>query len=90
MRSAAHHIADAAELLGRSLYRSNKDEARQTWIVLDFVDVVVHVFDPAARAYYDLEMLWGDAERVLWRPRAPAKKTPSASGARKPRTTRDK
>lgn len=34
------------------------------WICLDFVDVVVHVFEPASRAYYDLELLWADASRV--------------------------
>ncbi|HYE97224.1 MAG TPA: ribosome silencing factor [Rubricoccaceae bacterium] len=31
------------------------------WIVLDYFDLVVHVFDPALRAHYDLERLWGDA-----------------------------
>src|SRR5690606_17309595 len=36
------------------------------WIVLDYFDLVVHVFDPELRAYYSLERLWGDAptERV--------------------------
>jgi ribosome-associated protein len=34
------------------------------WISLDFVDVVVHVFDGATRAHYDLENLWGDALKV--------------------------
>lgn len=33
------------------------------WIALDFVDVVVHVFTPDARSYYDLEQLWNDAPR---------------------------
>jgi ribosome-associated protein len=33
------------------------------WICLDFVDVVVHVFDGITRAHYDLEHLWGDAPR---------------------------
>lgn len=41
------------------------DDAR--WLVLDFVDVVAHLFDPELRAYYDLEMLWGDGQRVNWR-----------------------
>lgn len=31
------------------------------WIVLDYFDLVVHVFDPELRAHYDLERLWGDA-----------------------------
>jgi ribosome-associated protein len=34
------------------------------WILVDFVDVVVHLFDPEAREYYDLELLWGDAEKL--------------------------
>ena len=31
------------------------------WIVLDYFDLAVHVFDPESRAHYDLERLWGDA-----------------------------
>jgi len=31
------------------------------WVLLDFVDVVVHVFQPKVRVYYDIERLWGDA-----------------------------
>ncbi len=34
-----------------------------SWICLDYVDFVVHIFDPETRDYYDLELLWGDAER---------------------------
>ena len=36
------------------------------WLVLDFVDVVVHLFTPATRAHYDLEMFWGDAPQIDW------------------------
>lgn len=36
------------------------------WILLDYVDVVVHVFKKDRRSFYDLEQLWGDAEiRVI-------------------------
>ena len=34
------------------------------WIILDYGDVVIHLFDAEARAYYDLEGLWGGAKRV--------------------------
>ncbi|HET9671939.1 MAG TPA: ribosome silencing factor [Actinomycetota bacterium] len=36
------------------------------WWLLDYIDVVVHVFGPEERAYYDLERLWRDAPRVDW------------------------
>jgi len=36
------------------------------WVVQDYGDVVVHVFDPDARQYYSLEDLWADALRVDW------------------------
>lgn len=32
------------------------------WILMDYVDTVVHVFQPQFRSFYDLESLWGDAE----------------------------
>lgn len=35
-----------------------------TWVVLDFVDAVVHIFVPEARDFYDLEHLWEDAPMV--------------------------
>lgn len=35
------------------------------WILMDYVDVVVHVFKKDRRAFYDLEQLWGDAEIQL-------------------------
>ena len=36
------------------------------WIVLDYLEVVVHIFHRDKRAFYSLEDLWGDATRVLW------------------------
>lgn len=37
-----------------------------SWILQDYGDVCLHVFDEASRELYDLENLWGDAERVDW------------------------
>jgi ribosome-associated protein len=36
------------------------------WIVLDYLQVVVHVFHQDKRAFYSLEDLWGDAPRLEW------------------------
>ena len=42
---------------GVSSYRTSGDP-ESGWIVVDYIDVVVHVFSPEARAYYALEKLW--------------------------------
>lgn len=38
--------------------------ARAEWVLLDYFDFIVHVFSPAARAFYSLERLWGSAVHV--------------------------
>jgi len=41
--------------------------AQGRWVLLDFVDVVVHLFHPETRRFYQLERLWSDAPRVMLR-----------------------
>ena len=50
----------------RLIPRSIDGEREATWIIADYLDVVLHVFTPEAREYYRLEDLWGDvpAERL--------------------------
>jgi len=63
MRSVADDICQAAREQGQQRFgRAGYEQAR--WILLDFVDVVIHIFDAEYRDYYDLELLWGDAERL--------------------------
>ena len=49
--------------------RSNRDS--KSWVLLDYGPVVVHIFRPEAREYYDLENLWADAGRVEFEPDPP-------------------
>jgi ribosome-associated protein len=52
-----------AKEFGRKPYR-REGQTEGTWVLLDYVDFVVHVFGQEAREYYDLERLWADAPRV--------------------------
>jgi ribosome-associated protein len=37
---------------------------RGDWVLLDYFDFIIHVFMPASREFYNLERLWGDAEKI--------------------------
>ncbi len=65
MRTVTDEISELAK--GQSIDRFGRAGYEQArWILLDFVDVVIHIFDEEYRDYYDLEMLWGDAKHLKW------------------------
>jgi ribosome-associated protein len=64
-----HAIADdidkemkkvSVKKLGMEGYREGK------WVLIDYGDFIVHIFEKEIRSYYDLELLWGDAPKVTW------------------------
>lgn len=63
VRGIAHHILDELREEG---VRAHHEEGLQQgrWVLLDYVDVIVHLFHPQLREFYQLERLWGDAEVV--------------------------
>lgn len=66
MRSVAQSLEDYGKECGDPPFRTNRDTAT-SWVVSDFVDVVVHLFESSQRMYYDIETLWRNGARVEWR-----------------------
>jgi len=66
IKSIGRRVAEVAQEFGLDRLGTERDGDAK-WLVLDFVEVMVHLFEPVTRAHYDLEMLWGDAPKVRWR-----------------------
>jgi len=62
----AQTIGDDASHHARSIKVPRHLEKAPDWVCGDFGDVVLHVFTPEARQFYDIEHLWADAPRVAW------------------------
>ena len=56
-------VSEALKPIGRKPWHVEGRESL-SWVLVDFVDTVVHVFRPEARVFYSLEDIWGDAKRV--------------------------
>jgi ribosome-associated protein len=67
IRTVIEAIEDALRAMGEKPIR-REGEPEGGWWLLDYIDVVVHVFGLEEREYYDLERLWRDAPRVEWEP----------------------
>jgi ribosome-associated protein len=83
IRAVGDQIESLGSDLGMTRFGRDADQ-NASWIVVDFVDMVAHIFEPATRSHYDLEMLWGDAPRVPWRRRATAVKTKAGAKVESP------
>jgi ribosome-associated protein len=65
IRTVIDAVEEALRGMGVKPLR-REGEAEAGWWLLDYVDVVVHVFGEQEREYYDLERLWSDAPHVEW------------------------
>jgi ribosome-associated protein len=63
MRTVCDEAAELGAKVSYKPYHTSGYEGEH-WIAIDFVDVVLHIFNQESRMYYDLEGLWGDAQRV--------------------------
>jgi len=62
VKAIAEHVIDELKKEdARPLHVEGLEGGR--WVLLDYIDFVVHVFHPQAREFYQLEVLWGDAPR---------------------------
>lgn len=65
MQSVGEEASELAEQRG---YQSKCETGQETgsWVVVDFFDVILHLFVQETREFYDLDGLWADAPRVTW------------------------
>ena len=66
-RNQVQAMADSAEeALGRAGYDAKQIEGYQSanWILMDYKDIIVHVFSKEDRAFYDLERIWRDGKQI--------------------------
>lgn len=63
-------VSAISDQIGEALAKSGvrpshvEGQAESNWVLMDYGDVVVHIFDEQTRVYYSLEKLWGEAARV--------------------------
>ena len=63
VRAVAERVMEELKKEGTRVYHVEGLQQGR-WVLLDYVDFVVHVFHPALRSFYQLERLWGDAEVI--------------------------
>jgi ribosome-associated protein len=81
LRAIQEEISDKLDIDHKIQPRAVDGSRNSGWIVLDFVDVLVHVMKRDTRAHYDLEGLWNDAPQVRVAKRKAAKKSAGKSAS---------
>jgi ribosome-associated protein len=78
VKAVAEAVEEAVAAASGPRPRTIEGLGARQWVLVDFGDFVVHVFDDEARAVYDLERLWADVPRVEWAPEARHEDRPDA------------
>ena len=88
VRAIADAVMEGMSKTGEKPWHSEGLQNLQ-WVLLDYVDVVVHVFHKDARAFYGLEKLWGDAKIQKVADRIPSGRRKEQSAERPKRKSKD-
>jgi ribosome-associated protein len=65
LRAIGEHIREKIKEHTKRIPLRTEGRGGSGWILMDYGDVVVHLFSPQLRAYYDLEALWADANILV-------------------------
>ena len=68
VRTIADEIELSLKITDDEGPRAVEGLADATWVLMDYGDIIVHVFVDETRAFYDLDRLWADATRIDWSP----------------------
>jgi ribosome-associated protein len=66
VKAIARSIIDDLEEEFEIEVRRKEGLDQSRWVLLDYADIIVHIFHQEEREFYELERLWGDAENVDW------------------------
>jgi ribosome-associated protein len=82
VKAIADAVIEGTEKIGSAVWHTEGISERQ-WVLLDYVDVVAHIFHKDARKFYGLEKLWGDAKIIEMKDKEQPVKPARTSGKRK-------
>ncbi len=63
IKTISEYLEDNLKRSGIKIFKNTRTGGDDNWVVLDCLDVVIHIFDPEARSFYNLERLWRKVEK---------------------------